>query len=330
MKNCEVLEINRHTAQEIQNAAMDAASKIGALLESDQSCANAAAAASEIALSFPLEITEELDNFRRSGNNQGAIALRGLYPPTELHTSRPDKMGNLPDSQHANAAGLLALAATTLVGQPISYTTNPRGHRPTLVTQVTPMKDNPYTWFRNVAIRTANDSGWHSEAAAAPPDRRVDFLALYGINGQADVPTWIMPAGVIEHSFSQSDRLRLRRHDYLLSETIVPGSEHIRRPILSDTRRGVAVSYGEFYKTATEAMEDPLTLAALQKVADNLDRLHNQATTHTLESGDVLFIDNNGLHRRPAFTPQPPNLRWQMRVFAGSPHSQLFVDPTDR
>jgi hypothetical protein len=153
----------------------------------------------------------------------------------------------------------------------------------------------------------------------------VQFLSLYCVRGQPDVLTRVLPGHRVDQAFALKDRLAFREHQFVFSDLLIPESGQRRRPLLFDTQRGAGVAFGEVYMKDNP---DSYTVTSLQKMLTKIDELAPQATAHELQTGDVMFIDNNGLHRRMAFEPRWPFPRWQMRTFVGTPNTPLFVDPT--
>lgn len=323
MKSPDIVTLDSSVGIELRDHALDAAAGLGDLLESEESIKQAHGIGAAIAQQFPAEVTESFAHFMKHGNAKGALVLRGLMPPEEIQTAMPDKQGYLPTTRAAKAAGLLAIAASTLTGSPMSYTSNPRGHVRSFITQVSPLQHvSP-----SGALRTGESIGWHAEAAGSPDEHTIEFLSLYCVRGQKNVATKIMPGDILDRAFSQREQIALRKYQYTLSETILPNSGHFKRPIVRDTPRGAAISYADFYMDEPATSDDAFTAATLGTVRNKISGLEDRITVHELQTGDVLAIDNHGLHSRDQFEPTMYP-RWQMRMFVGKPGVPLFVDPS--
>jgi hypothetical protein len=327
----EIITIEPLAAEQILDAAMERGDGYRSLLESEVTAANAVDDALAIAKLFPDEVIKRTREYSQAWNSAGMLVLRGLTPPPEMLQSRPDENGNLRNTKAEKTAGLIALAAASLVGAPITYVTNPRGHLQPLITQVTPMEHNPYTTPQMRGnVRTAKDTGWHAEAGAIQPSKRIEFLSLYCVQSQPEVATQVMPGHAVDRQLDLKDRLAMREHQFVLAEPIVPGSERNRRPLITDTKRGPRITYSPIYDSQPSTSEDGYTLAHLAKLEAAIERASDQVTAHVPEVGDVVLCDNNGLHNRDRFEPRLPYPRRLLRVFAGSPDQDLFVDPSER
>jgi hypothetical protein len=329
MRTPDIITIDPYDAQQILTAAMDKADHTD-ILGSEFAALEAVEAAADIAKLFPDEVIEQTHKYSKAWHSTGMLVLRGLIPPEEMLASRPDENGNLRQTHAEQAAGLLALTAGSLVGAPITYLTNPRGHLQPLITQVTPMEQNPYaTPVMRGNVRTAKETGWHAEAGVVEQSKRIEFLSLYCVQSQPGVATQVIPGHAVDRRLDAKDRLALREHQFILAEPIVPGSDQNRRPIIADTPRGPRITYSPIYDAQPSTSKDGLTLAHLRKLEAAIERASDQATVHVAEVGDVVICDNNGLHSREGFEPNWPHPWRLMRVFAGKSGQELFLNPSE-
>jgi hypothetical protein len=329
MRTAEILEIDPDTANEIQQSASQIADREGGILGSDLAIISALDNAREIATLFPPEIVQRTEEFRKRGNDVGALVLRGLTPPSDMQNSRPDKDGNLPNTPAANATGLIALAAASLVGDPFTYSTNPRGRLPTFISPITPMEQDATPNAQGL-VRSADQIGWHTEAGTAQIHNRIEFLSLYCVNPQANAPTNVIPGDAIARRLELKDRLAMREHQFMVSDAIVPDSYANPRPLIADTSRGAAITYSSWYAEDDKTSQDRYTLAQLTKLGAAVAQAAETDTVrHDHQAGDVLLIDNNGPHARDRFEPDWPNPRYLLRTFVGRRGQGILVNPVD-
>jgi len=329
MRTAEILEIDTDTAARIQEAALGKAETGGYILSSGTAIIDAIDSAREIGGLFPSQIVQRAEEFRRQGNDVGALVLRGLAPPLDMQNSRPDKDGNLPNTHAANASGLIALAATCLVGDPFTYRTNPRGWLPTFISPITPMEQGASPTAQGL-VRSADHIGWHTEAGTAQMANRIEFLSLYCVNAQANAPTNIVPGDAIARRLELKDQVAMREHQFMVSDAIVPDSYANLRPLIADTPRGAAITYSSWYAHEEKTRQDGYTLAQLSKLGEAVvQAAKTDMVTHDYQTGDVLLIDNNGPHGRDKFEPDWPNPRYLLRTFIGRRGQHAIVNPTD-
>lgn len=324
--NYPVHTLDTGAAKDLYDAACEIAFQGGHELFTTEEGVRQMAAQSQDAVDHLCAVAQsEIGEFAQHGNTTGMFVLRGLKVPSGIDRTHPTD-GSMPRTFESEAMGVTATMAAALAGSPFGYTTNPRGKAQGFVANVAPVPTDvriPGASRLN-EVRTGRSTGWHSEAGPAPIDKRIQFLSLFCVRSQSEVPTQVIASSKLTAAITAT-RGERRLHDleqsaYLLNELIVPGSTTKRRPIATQTDRGYAYAYTESYGDYT----DELTKNALDDVATAIETV--VPTSHVLESGDVLYIDNNGLHRRQAFTPR---CRWLMRVFVGHKGTETFVDPSD-
>lgn len=320
-------EISPQISHDIYDAAYEVAKEGGGeLFTTEEGIRHVVKQSQLIVDQLAMPVREELSDFAQHGNSAGMFVLKGLEIAQSIDAIHP-RDGNTPDSPGAQAMAVTGTVAATLLGPPISYTTNPRGREASFIANVAPAEidERDTTMPRINEVRTGRSTGWHSEAGTAPTSKRIQFLSLLCLRPQTEVATQVISSTKLADAITRlhgKDRMdALQEHSYLLSEPIVPGSDVKRRPIASITDRGFAFAYGESYVDTA----DKYTKDALGEVAAAIKTVTPEQ--HALDKGDVLYIDNHGLHCRDAFVPKR---RWLMRVFVGHDLMEdTFVDPTD-
>lgn len=312
VKSENTIEIGAKDANAAWARAMDFAKEFRPDMGRDRrSVLGAIAVGRAIADCFPDSVHTAAAVFAREGNDQGAFLLRGLPPFERLLEGVVLGEDDLLREKSARAAGLIAVSAATLFGPPFGYRDSYADDPDAVtgfITQVTP------NGLRSIT-GTNRAGGLHAEAGAS--ENRPNALVLTCIRpGDGDAITSLAPVQQIMKRLSPATIAALREPLFLAPDGMVTGSGEEKVPLLRDTPRGPAFILGEGYRERQTA-EVGWVMDALYEVLEGPGLL----TRHRIGPGEVLVLDNNGLHGRTAFRqsepPEPP--RWIMRTFAGWP-----------
>ncbi|HXB12699.1 MAG TPA: hypothetical protein VNZ45_11970, partial [Bacteroidia bacterium] len=257
--------------------------------------------AAELAKTLPSQVKDTGFDFQENGIPNGAVVFRSLRPPEELTHVIPDEF--LPEDPWSQAAGLLAVTFTTAFGPPIQFSTHPSGVKK-FVTSISPrpgLEDS-------MTVSMTADTGWHTEVGSSP--WRPATIQLLGIRSdERAAVNSLIPAQRIINALDPETVEILKQARYIISDTLVPGSDTDPRPVITRNRRGEALTFTHRPNHPATAKRPPeIKLLddsdkpaekALAKVRFLLDKEGIAlATSHIILAGDVFAKDHNGLHSR--------------------------------
>ncbi|MEK7153251.1 MAG: hypothetical protein AAB834_04845, partial [Patescibacteria group bacterium] len=173
-------------------------------------------------------------------------------------------------------------------------------------------------------VRTRKYAGWHAEVEATPLRPRT--LVLSCVRSHPDALTRVMPAGRFIETLSSNLTATLREPRFLIPDELVPNSLTEKLPVIVDLPRGPALAYDERHvEVNIQGNEDKAAVQAMIDLRESLRENDALATQHVISPGEVLYLDNDGLHSRTSFGPNDQNPRWLIRTLAGTQQG-IFVE----
>ncbi|MEK7153253.1 MAG: hypothetical protein AAB834_04855, partial [Patescibacteria group bacterium] len=134
------LRIDSPTAEAMWQRALVGVDQIGSgMFRTKDGIVAAVDMAKVIAAQLPDHVRGAVEVFGTERSEQGMLLLQGLRVPHELTGVVPESR-QLPDIRVAQAAGLMAVAMTTIVGNPVSYRNGSLGYINSFMTQVSPIE----------------------------------------------------------------------------------------------------------------------------------------------------------------------------------------------
>lgn len=258
---------------------------------------------------LPQEVQQAAREFAAQGNEAGALLIRGLNPPEAVSKVQP-ACNRLPDDiSEGRAAALMATAVSSAFGLPITYSTYPEvGETITsgFIRSAAPQPDGK----RN--LDSGRPIGWHTEGFTG---WRPGPLTLFGIRGDKETQTAILPANRIVERLSEQALEVLTKSAFRIADS----SSESPQPVIMEVARRQAIA---FFRSETVPFEegDLRSVEALEELIGVLNDPQTSVTYHILQAGEVLAIDNHGLHGRTGLPLD--SSRWMLREFvAGAQHN---------
>jgi Taurine catabolism dioxygenase TauD, TfdA family len=265
-----------------------------------------AEAAGRLATTLPDSVMESARSFAETGNEQGFIVVSGVEPPEELTQTFP-KDRKLPTTVAAGAGKLVAVTLSATVGPPITYSDNPAGPE-AFIRLVAP--EPAFGSTRSTA--NAIDTGWHCEVASTLRPRA---FGLYCVRPQAGVTTQVISPNRLIERLDDNDRGLLGQSRFATPAGFSASELPAPSPVIAETEYGTMLIYDSDWTQPCDPAD--------QEASSVLDRLAGLLgdpslwDEHEINTGEELFIDNFGLHRRGGFTPDYNYPRMLFRVFIG-------------
>jgi L-asparagine oxygenase len=258
---------------------------------------------------LPADIHDALVDFADTGNDAGALLLRGVpvgdVPPT------PPSPRDARKRDRVSEFALLTVARR--LGQPVGYAPE---HGGDLVQNISPVEGDAE---RQVSTSSRSNLAFHTEAAFHP--HRPRFLLLLCLRGDPAAATTLCSVHAVLDALSPADRsvLAMPRFTTAADESYVGGPSTRRslpRPILvGDSARPKLWLDADLMRGVDDEAQGALDrLSAL--VAE-------QASGVVLEAGDLLVVDNDvAVHGRSPFSPRFDGRdRWLQRTFVVADHT---------
>ncbi|MFI5783918.1 TauD/TfdA family dioxygenase [Nocardia sp. NPDC051570] len=255
--------------------------------------------------SLPPRMIVALHRFRALGSTHNALLLRGLCADLSGLPATPATM--TPDARMplVEAASLLLLAVSLLVGEPFTFRSLHQGR---LVQHVTPVPghEQAQTSAGSAALQ------WHVEDGFT--DDRCDYFGLLCLRGHPGAITYLAPARHLD--LAEEVVAVLREPRFVIApdtaHELPCGTEPSVIPILTGPAADPEICFGDADVRPADPADHPAA-AALTALNAALDRA---AVGHELCPGDLLLADNRRTaHGRSVFRPRYDGTdRWLLRA----------------
>ncbi len=258
---------------------------------------------------MPADVHDALVDFADSGNDAGALLLRGV-PVGDVPTT-PPAPGAAVKPDRVSEFALLTVGRR--LGQPVGYAPE---HGGDLVQNISPVERDA---DRQVSTSSKSVLAFHTEAAFHP--HRPRYLLLLCLRGDPQAATTLCSVRALIDALRPRDRavLATARFTTAADESYVGGPSSRRslpRPILTGdhARPKLWLDADLMRGTDDEAQGALERLSALAS---------EQATDVVLDAGDLLVVDNDvAVHGRSPFTPRFDGTdRWLQRTFVVADHT---------
>jgi alpha-ketoglutarate-dependent taurine dioxygenase len=256
---------------------------------------------------MPQEMREAIVRFKRFGNDEGVLLLRGLPPDSVLPDTPSNSRRSLAKSTHLSEFWLSAIGMA--LGDPISYFQEKDGE---LYHDICPVERNAKELSSESSTAVMD---FHTETAFHPA--MPDFVLLYCLRPDHDGKAKTFVAST-RHII---DRLSLRSRALLFRKVFTTGIDYSFLGKSAEAGNGptVSVLYGDpdapFIRFDLDLMKAPDdTYEALREIKAIAEETKNFAM---LREGDLCIIDNRrAIHGRSEFQPRyDGHDRWLQRLY---------------